>query len=64
MVSQIKNLEENDLKKLRDFEKKIGCCVVALEPQPRPAKLSEAQLKDLKALEGDMDAILVAYKCG
>ncbi len=63
MVSQVKKLEEKDIKKLRDFEKKLGCCVVALEPQPRPANLNEAQLKDLKSLESDMGVILIAYKC-
>ncbi len=63
MVSQVKKLEEKDIKKLRDFEKKLGCCVVALEPQPRPANLSETQIRELRDLESDMGVILVAYKC-
>ncbi len=63
MVSQIKKLDEKDLEKLQDFEKKLGCCVIALEPQPSPAKLSDAQLKDLRTLENDLGVVLVAYKC-
>jgi len=63
MVQHTKKLDDVGLSKLQALERKLGCCIVALERQPQPATLSEAQLEELQAMEREMDAILVAYTC-
>ena len=63
MAPQVKKLDNGGLGKVQDLERKLGCCVVALERQPHAATLSRAQLQELQSLEREMDAILVAYRC-
>lgn len=63
MVQPIKKLDDASLNKLWALENKLGCCIVALEQQPRPMQLSGAQLKELQAMEKEIGAILVAYRC-
>ncbi len=62
-MAQVKTLDDAGLKKLQDLEKKLGCCVVALEEQPQPAKLSKTQLAELQAAEKETGSVLVAYRC-
>jgi hypothetical protein len=61
MAQEIKKLNEADLAKLRSLEGKLGSWVVVLEQQRNLASISEEQLNELKALEKELHAILVAY---
>lgn len=59
----IRKLDEASLSKLREMERKLGCCIVAIDPPQEPAILSRGDLKKLQNLEEDMNAILLAYAC-
>ena len=63
MSPQAKQLDDANLNKLNDLEKKLGKCVVAWDQKLEPAAISEAEVKELQALEKDLDAVLVAYNC-
>jgi hypothetical protein len=43
MAHHIKKLDDAGLSKLQALERKLGCCIVALERQPWPATLSKTQ---------------------
>ncbi len=62
-TKRFKDLNGPQLAMVQTLEKKLGCCVVALEPQPTVADLTSAQLNELKSLEKEMKAVLVAYAC-
>jgi hypothetical protein len=57
----VKKLDDAGLQKLKALESQLGCNVVAFEPPPRPARLTDAQLVEIRALEKDLKAVLVAY---
>lgn len=61
MTQEIKKLDEANLAKLRSLEGKLGSWVVVLEQQRKLASISEEQLNELKALEKELHAILLAY---
>lgn len=63
MSPQAKNLDDANLNKLNDLEKKLGKCVVAWDLKLKPADISEAEIQELQELEKDLDAVLVAYDC-
>jgi hypothetical protein len=63
MSPQAKKLNDADIEKLKDLEKKLGKCVVAWDQKLDPAVISEAEVKELQALEKEMNAVLVAYNC-
>ncbi len=63
MSPQAKQLDDANLRKLNDLEKKLGKCVVAWDQKLDPAEISEEEVKELQALEKDLDAVLVAYNC-
>jgi hypothetical protein len=63
MAEMVKKLDDAALGKVKALESHLGCCVVALEPAPRPAKLTDAQLVELRAMEKELKAVLVAYSC-
>jgi hypothetical protein len=63
MSPQAKQLDDANLSKLNNLEKKLGKCVVAWDQKLEPADISEAEVKELQALEKDLDAVLVAYNC-
>jgi hypothetical protein len=63
MSPQVKQLDEANLSKLNDLEKKLGKCVVAWDQKLEPADISEEQVKELQTLEKDLDAVLVVYNC-
>ena len=63
MSPQVKQLDEANLSKLNDLEKKLGKCVVAWDQELDPADISEDQVKELQSLEKELDAVLVAYNC-
>ncbi|MBE9482698.1 MAG: hypothetical protein IMY88_03355 [Chloroflexi bacterium] len=61
MAEQMKKLDEAGLDKLSSLEGKLGSWIVALEQQRKLASISEEQLNELKALEKEIQAILLAY---
>jgi len=63
MAEMVKKLDDGGLQKLQALEGQLGCCVVAFEPAPRPARLTDAQLTELRAMEKELKALLVAYSC-
>jgi hypothetical protein len=63
MSPQAKKLDDANLNKLNDLEKKLGKCVVAWDQKLEPANISEDQIKELQTLEKELDAVLVAYNC-
>ncbi len=62
MAENLKRLDNSDLAKLQALEKQFGCSIVALEPSPKPASLSPAQLAQLQSAEKTMNAVLIAYQ--
>ena len=58
-----KRLDRTNLDRVHEAEKKLGYCVVAWEKTPKVASLSESQVAELKNLEKEMGAVLVAYDC-
>lgn len=58
-----KKLDQPDLTRIQEMEQKLNCCIVAFDQLPQPVELSSGQLDDLKSLENQMGAVLVAYKC-
>ncbi len=63
MTYSAKRLDKNNMDKLQQLEKKLNYCVVAWEKTPKVADLSDSQIKDLQAVEKEMNAVLVAYDC-
>ena len=58
MTQQIKKLDEKNLSKLQALETRLGCCIVAMEHEPKPAALSEVNLKELQTVERETDSTL------
>ena len=63
MSHHVKQLDDANLDKLNDLEKKLGKCVVAWDQKLEPADISAEQVKELQTLEKELDAVLVAYNC-
>lgn len=63
MSPQAKQLDDAKLDKLNNLEKKLGKCVVAWDQKLEPAVISESEVRELQALEKDLDAVLVVYNC-
>ena len=63
MSPQAKKINEDELQKINNLEKKLGKCVVAWDNKLEPADISGAELKELQNLEEQMHAVLVAYNC-
>ena len=59
---RVAKLDKGRLARLRAFEKELGCCLVALEPEFRLAELSQAQLRRLVAAEKELGVLLLAYE--
>ena len=49
------------LAKVRSLEKRLGCWLLALEPEFHFAELSAAQVKQVKAAEKRLGLVLLAY---
>jgi len=60
---RIAELDEPRLNKLRTFEKSLGGCVVAVEPETKFARLPVDKLKQLQGMEEELGVVLLAYKC-
>lgn len=57
-------LDQEKLDRLRALESKLGVTVVALEPDPPYASLTDDQMKELQSAEKVLGTVLVAYKPG
>ncbi len=58
---KVAKLDDAQLDRVKALEKKLGCCVVALEPEFRLARLTPAQIKELASAEKQLGVVLVAY---
>ena len=58
----VAKLDKARLSKVQALEKKLGCCLVALEPEFCLARLTAAQVERLKAAEKDLGVVLLAYQ--
>jgi hypothetical protein len=54
-------LDQPSLAEIQLLEQELSIILVAVEPDPAPAQLSEQALKRLQALEQQTGTILVAY---
>ncbi len=63
MTYSAKKLDESGLEKVQALEKRLNCCIVALDQPNKVAEISKADLEQIKSLEKDLDAVLVAYQC-
>jgi hypothetical protein len=63
MPHHLKKLDEVALARLEALEGKTGKCVVAFEVSPQLDDVSEAELKEIRSTEKEMNAVLVAYAC-
>ena len=63
-IAQYHNAELNktSLNQLQALEQELGVILVAIEPDPEPARLSEQQLRQVQALEAQTGKVLVAYE--
>jgi hypothetical protein len=59
---KVAKLDAAQLTQVKTLEKKLGCCVVALEPEYRLARLTPAQIKELASAEKQLGVVLVAYE--
>lgn len=55
-------LDETQLKKIKEAEQKIGATIIAYEKQVKPAQLTEEQLKQIHSLEAELGVILIAFE--
>lgn len=62
-MPKVKELSESQLALVSDLERRLGYCVVALEPGPQFAQLSDSQLAELREMERRLGSILLAYDC-
>jgi hypothetical protein len=56
------NLDEDSLKRIKDYERVMDACILALEPRVDLAELGEDDVARLKALEEELGVVLIAYK--
>ncbi len=63
MTYSIKKLDQTGLDKIKALENKLGVCIVAVENSPKPAAISDTQLRELQSMEKEIGAVLVAYQC-
>jgi len=56
------NLNEEQLRKVRELEEEMGTCVLAYSKPIVPAQLTDEQLAELRALEAELGVCLVAYR--
>jgi hypothetical protein len=56
------NLDEEDLKRIKDYEQEMDACILALEPRVDLAELGDDDVAKLRALEDELGVVLIAYK--
>jgi hypothetical protein len=56
------NLDESSVAKIRNLEKELGACILALEPRNAVKQLREEDLEKVQKLEKDLHVVLLAYR--
>ncbi|MEI6085050.1 MAG: hypothetical protein WCS70_12205 [Verrucomicrobiota bacterium] len=59
---RIAKLDDQTIEMITAMEEEFGHSIVALEPYFPPAKLTEAQIQRLEALEHELGVVLLAYQ--
>lgn len=54
-------LDGSTLQQIQALENELGVVLVAIEPDPEPAKLSPEQLDRIQAIEASTGKVLLAY---
>jgi len=54
-------LDQALLKNVQQLESELGVVLVAIEPDPQPATLSDDQLQRIRSLEQQTGKVLLAY---
>ena len=54
-------LDQAALENVQQLETELGVVLVAIEPDPQPASLSDEQLHRIRTLEQQTGKVLVAY---
>jgi len=64
MSTMVKELNSTDLRKVQALEKKLdmGSTAVAYEMKAMPAKLNDAQLKEVQMTEKDTGSTIVVFE--
>ncbi len=58
----VNNLDESSVAKIRNLEKELGACILALEPRYTVKPLGEEDLAKVQKLEKDLHVVLLAYR--
>lgn len=56
------NIDESSIAKIRNLEKELGACILALEPRYPVKQLCEEDLKKVQQLEEELHVVLLAYR--
>ena len=56
------NLDETEIKRIRQMEESMGSLIVALEPHYPLAEMNEEQVQKLQDLEDELGVVLIAYQ--
>jgi hypothetical protein len=59
---KIADLDEAELKRIRQMEESMGSLIVALEPHYPLAEMSEDKVRKLQELEKELGVVLIAYE--
>jgi len=60
---RIAELDGPQLSEVRELEKELDVCLVALEPKYRLADLAEEQIRQIQSKEAELGVVLLAYRC-
>jgi hypothetical protein len=55
-------LDEENLKRIKDYEQEMDAYILALEPRVDLAELGDDDVAKLRALEEELGVVLIAYK--
>lgn len=56
------DLDEEGLKRIKDYEQEMDAYILALEPHVDLAELGDDDVAKLRALEDELGVVLIAYK--
>jgi hypothetical protein len=59
---KVANLDEAEIKRIKQMEESMGALIVALEPHYPLAELSEEQVGKLQEIEDELGVVLIAYQ--
>jgi hypothetical protein len=56
------DLDEESLKRIKEYEEAMDACILALAPRVDLADLTPDDVEKLRALEEELGVVLIAYK--